>query len=240
MIRFTIFGVPVEIQPWFWVTTAILGGALHADTQTEILGVLVFMIVAMISILVHELGHALTGRKLGGGETWISLYAMGGLAYNRGGVFTRTQRALMILAGPGAGFALGLLTLAVMCAIWTPAGGMSLASILLFGRTPIMPTREVILYLHSQAPSIWLVNDFLWINFWWGVINLLPVLPLDGGRFMELYLKPLKRACMLGAITATTMALFLLYTFSAGEALYPVCLFGWLAWQNYQLTRQVL
>jgi stage IV sporulation protein FB len=234
MIRFTIFGIPVEIQPWFWVTTALLGDALHADTQTAILHVLVFMIVAMLSILAHELGHALTGRKLGGGDVMIALYAMGGLAFNRGGRFTRGQRALMILAGPGAGFLIAALTLAVLCLIWTPAGGISLASLLLFGHTPIMPTREVILYLHSKAPSIWLIYNVLWINFWWGVMNLLPILPLDGGRFTELYLKPARRACQLGMITGVTVAIYGLVGLGS---LYTAALFGWLAWQNYKQIR---
>ena len=27
MFRFTLFGVPVEIQPWFWISTALMGGA---------------------------------------------------------------------------------------------------------------------------------------------------------------------------------------------------------------------
>ncbi|OYU43704.1 MAG: hypothetical protein CFE44_16935, partial [Burkholderiales bacterium PBB4] len=68
MIRFTIFGVPVEIQPMFWLTGAFIGGAINARTKEQILGVLVFMIVEAISILVHELGHALVGRRLGGGS----------------------------------------------------------------------------------------------------------------------------------------------------------------------------
>lgn len=235
MIRFTIFGIPVEIQPWFWVTTALLGGALSADSQTAILRVLVFMVVALFSILAHELGHALTGRKLGGGDVWIALYAMGGLAFNRGGRLTRDQRALMILAGPGAGFVIVALTLAVMSAIWTPASGISLASLLLFGRPFVFPTVEVIRYLRSGVPSVWLINDFLWINFWWGVINLLPVLPLDGGKFTQLYLNPPKRAYQLGMITAAAMAV---YGYLGMHSIYTAALFGWLAWQNHKQIRE--
>ncbi len=235
MIRFTIFGVPVEIQPWFWVTTALLGGALEADSQIAILEVLVFMVVALFSILAHELGHALTGRKLGGGEVWIALYAMGGLAFNRGGRLTRHQRALMILAGPGAGFVVVALTVAVLCLIWSPAGGASLASLLLFGRTFVHPTVEVIRYLRTAAPSIWLINDILWINFWWGIINLLPILPLDGGKFTQLYLTPPKLAYQLGMITGAAMAV---YGYLGMHSYYIAALFGWLAWQNYKQARE--
>ncbi len=112
MIRFTVFGVPVEIQPWFWITAALLGGATHVQTRDQLLGVLVFMVVATLSILVHEFGHALTGRKLGGGAAHIVLWALGGLAYNQGGRFTRWQRFWMIFMGPGAGFLLLALVVA--------------------------------------------------------------------------------------------------------------------------------
>ena len=65
MVRFTIFGIPVQIQPFFWITLAIIGGALGADSRAAIFSILLFVLASFISILVHELGHALTARKFG-------------------------------------------------------------------------------------------------------------------------------------------------------------------------------
>ena len=44
---------------------ALIGGGLRANDSLSILLVLVFILAGLISILVHELGHALTVRKFG-------------------------------------------------------------------------------------------------------------------------------------------------------------------------------
>ena len=30
MLRFTLFGIPIVVEPWFWLTMAFLGGGLNA------------------------------------------------------------------------------------------------------------------------------------------------------------------------------------------------------------------
>jgi Zn-dependent protease len=34
-------------------------------------------------------------------------------------------------------------------------------------------------------PNVWLVRDLIWINLGWGLLNLLPILPLDGGTILS-------------------------------------------------------
>ncbi len=63
MFRFTIFGIPVEVQPFFWITLIILGGASGADSKAAIFEIVLFVLAGFVSIMVHELGHALTARK---------------------------------------------------------------------------------------------------------------------------------------------------------------------------------
>ena len=99
---------------------AFLGGGLNALQRSypaDYLGVVLFMMAGFVSVLVHELGHALTGWKRGGGQVWIRLWALGGLAYQQGGSLDRKNRCLMILAGPGAGLLLGLLSIASLFVI---------------------------------------------------------------------------------------------------------------------------
>ena len=43
MIQFSILGIPVRVEPWFWITMAFIGGGLHAVNSTDILLVLVFV-----------------------------------------------------------------------------------------------------------------------------------------------------------------------------------------------------
>jgi hypothetical protein len=34
-----------------------------------------------------------------------------------------------------------------------------------------------------KTPTLnWLISDLLWVNIFWGLVNLLPIYPLDGGQ----------------------------------------------------------
>jgi len=231
MVKFTLFGVPVEIQPWFWLSAALLSGALGTNVGPEDLKrSLLFIFASTISILVHEFGHALTGLRLGGGRANIVLWAFGGLAYNHGGRFTKSGRFWMIAAGPGAGFLLCLFFCLLLMAFFGPADGSKLIGMSLFNlKTGVGP--QTADFFENRMPLFWLLNSFLWINFWWGLINLLPVTPLDGGQIAELFVKPQKRVHQIAIIASVGMALvgiFLLRSF------YTPLLFGYLAYKNYQ------
>ena len=65
MVRFQLFGIPIEIQPWLWVTLAIFGGALDRFSAQTLPFIALFMFAGAFSLLVHELGHALTIRRFG-------------------------------------------------------------------------------------------------------------------------------------------------------------------------------
>ncbi|MCW1912333.1 site-2 protease family protein [Luteolibacter sp. GHJ8] len=231
MVRFTLFGVPVEIQPWFWLGAAMLSGAFSGNpTREEFLLSLLFIIAATISILVHEFGHALVGRRLGGGRANIVLWALGGLAYNEGGRFTRSGRFWMIAAGPGAGFALFALVFLILAVAFGPQDAMVFTAFELFHVRSQGISPRMMDFLTNNFPFMKLTGDFLWINFWWGILNLLPVLPLDGGRITELYVKPQKRVYQIAVVTAAAMVAFALFRGS----LYMAFFFGFLAYQNYK------
>jgi Zn-dependent protease len=62
------------------------------------------------------------------------------------------------------------------------------------------------------------------------VLNLLPVLPLDGGQISAVWLSPRQRVLQLSRATGAAMALF--GAFVMGSP-YVAVLFGWLAWQSH-------
>ncbi len=236
MIRFSLFGIPVEIQPFFWVVSALMGGAVTADSREQFLAVALFVIAAFVSILVHELGHAVTGRKLGGGHATIHLTSFGGLATNQGGRFTRHQRFWMIAAGPGAGFAFLLAILVVLSLIFGSANVVAFASRNLFGVKMPFLTSDLIDFFREKPFMYVLLGNLLWINFWWGVINLLPVMPLDGGQITDLYVKPQRRVYLIGMVAAACTAL---YGLLGLNSYYMALLFGYFAWINYQNMKAV-
>jgi len=156
MIHFSIFGIPVTVQPYFWVTMALVGGALNQRTMTPegLLGLALFMIAGFISIMVHELGHALTIKhyRL---PTSITLEAFGGYATHPGGRLSRVQDFLVTAAGPAYQLVLGLV-----------------AHVLLH-RLPF--NERMFIFLEALR----------WVSVAWGLLNLLPILPLDGGRLVN-------------------------------------------------------
>jgi Zn-dependent protease len=164
MLKFGLFGIPVVIEGWFFLTTALLGGAAGATDPDDWIRVAIWIGVVFVSILVHELGHALAGRKYGA-TPHIRLHGFGGVTFLPGTIFTRPQNIAVSAAGPAAGFGLGLLVLAL---------------------------RQANLDLPPLARVA--VLDAIYVNFVWTLVNLLPIQPLDGGQILGQLLGPRRAA----------------------------------------------
>jgi Zn-dependent protease len=96
---------------------------------------------------------------------------------------------------------------------------------------PDLISPELFEYLASKPPSLRFFEVLLLINFWWSLINLLPVFPLDGGQFLATFTGNTQLAYKVGTVVGIAGAvLMLLWTGS----LWNTALFGFLAWQNYQ------
>jgi membrane-associated protease RseP (regulator of RpoE activity) len=82
-----------------------------------------------------------------------------------------------------------------------------------------------------------LVTSLLWVNIFWGFINLMPVYPLDGGnvaRYILLQVDPgdgVRKSLWVSVITG---ALIALTAFFFLHSVYMAILFGFLAFQSYQ------
>ncbi len=206
-LNFRMMGIPVRVHPFFWLLATILGLSASGD---ESLDLLIWVAVCFVSILVHEFGHALTIRYFGW-SPHVVLTSFGGLAiYNpsfspvgRGGRRMRNSGAVQILislAGPGAGFLLAALVLAVLAA----TGHASWFN--LFGRN-IVIREGAPLTNPSLRTLVWFL---LQVNIYWGLLNLLPIYPLDGGQVSrELFLANsndgVRRSLVLSFITAAML-----------------------------------
>lgn len=179
-LRFRLFDVPVRVNPWFWLVMLMISGE-----SSELLNAIVFVGVAFVSILAHEFGHGLSSRRLGIEPTGIVLYAMGGLcAYPR--VHDRPgPRLIVLLCGPGAGFALlGLVLLwaKLACGI-APMDAMAIVGV--GNGEPLNAIGRLPSPIGLRLAFVYLLE----INFWWGVLNLLPIWPLDGGQVAGVLLR---------------------------------------------------
>ena len=228
--NFSIADFPVRVHPSFWLVAI-----LFAASSRNLLYILIWVAAIFVSILVHELGHAIAFRRYGQ-PSYILLHYAGGLAIPEslrwGGSYasvslTPNQQILISLAGPGAGFLLAGLVIAIVLAL-----GGSVHTTPLLGFIPIPAAT---LPIGGIANTI--VNTLLWVNVFWGLVNLVPVYPLDGGnvsRNLLLQADPwdgVRKSLWVSTISGAIMALVGLLFFGS---LYMALLFGLLAFQSYQ------
>ncbi|MDP4624008.1 MAG: site-2 protease family protein [Akkermansiaceae bacterium] len=207
MFEFKIFNIPVRVEPWFWITLAFVSGQLTLNSKEGLIRLLLFILAGFISILVHELGHALSARHFGH-RVHIVLQAFGGYAAYQGGSHARKNTFLITAAGPAIQIALGLVALA-------------------FAKQ-----------FDGFGPQIsYFVGVLYVISFFWAIFNLLPILPMDGGRMLETILGPRNiKATLIVSIATATILCLLSLTFSKSFII-PIFM-GYLAYQSFKALQQ--
>lgn len=173
-----------------------------------VIGTILALCVITFSVLFHEFGHALTALAFGQ-KTRIELAVFGGFTYRQGRKLKLWEEFFVVLNGPIAGF-------------------------LLFGIAS-----AIIHLINITNPSIAFILKFTAVvNLFWTIMNLVPVLPLDGGHILSIVLegifgfKGIKIAIVVGVIVALGVsitffvigaflvgALFLLLTFESFRSL---------------------
>jgi Zn-dependent protease len=147
-------------------------GLVHALTLFPVL---------LVSVLVHELAHAMCAKSLGVPVSHISLTWFGGYAAFRVRP-TRWREAVIAFAGPAANLALAALMFALLATL--PASDLARLS----GAGELVIAEPGKLTIRApEPPSILLytLNLAASINLGLGIFNLLPGLPLDGGHALR-------------------------------------------------------
>ncbi len=180
-LRFRVFGTYVRVHPLFWLMGLILGAESAIKHPVlpgnGLLDLALWIFCVFVSILLHELGHIWMGR-LFGSEGHILLYGMGGLAIGSNNLSARWQRILVSFAGPLIQLVLWAILVGI---VWVSLAkpGASLVEVI---SDACLAPRSLMRDVMPGNPAIaLLLRTLFWINFWWPVLNLLPVWPLDGG-----------------------------------------------------------
>jgi len=225
-LPFDLFGVPIRLDATFLLLivllTWLIGGnvasyvklfGLSVDPSTLarggtpwLLG-LASALGLMVSVLIHELAHALTARRYGVEIVEIRLWILGGIAQFRQMPRQPRAEAVVAIAGPLASAALGLL-------LWWSSG--------LLGR---------------DAGALLVVVSYLAaVNLTLAIFNLLPAMPMDGGRVLRSllalsmgHLRATRVAAAVSRLLAVAMGLFGLATLNL--FLVAIAFFVWIAVQ---------
>jgi stage IV sporulation protein FB len=234
-LRFSIAGIPVRVHPLFWLIALLFGAS------GDLIQLPIWVFVVFVSILIHELGHALAMRRYGQ-PSRIILHFAGGLTVPEpvswgsrwANVALRPNQEIFIsLAGPGAGF-----LLATLVAVSVTMSGGSIITSWLFGLIPL--PAAALLPFGGRVMSLF-VTMLLWVNVFWGLINLLPVYPLDGGnvsRYLLLKADPIGGVRKSLWISVIAGGLVAVAAFLILRSIYMAFLFGLLAFQSYQLLQR--
>ena len=147
--HFTIAGIPIRIEWSFWLIAVFLGYGARSGWL-----LVAWVAIVLVSILVHELGHAVALRVYHQ-RPRVVLHAFGGLTYGSSAYRSRAQSIVVSAAGPFTAFFL----------LGVPAYFL-----------------QDSIDLRTQYDLYVIAHDVAWVNIAWSIVNLLPILPLDGGN----------------------------------------------------------
>ena len=155
------FGIPVYVSPYWFLIAGVFvvvnanGLASTLHGSTRFVVAAAFVVLLYVSVLIHELSHSLVARGFGLPVRRIVLYPLGGFSEIEREAPTPGQEFLVSAAGPALSLALA-------------AGGYGLMHV-----------------VAQDTITGNLVRQLCWANLVVGLFNLLPGLPLDGGRMLR-------------------------------------------------------
>ena len=156
---FRVLGINVFLH-WSWFLVALFQIQSRANRYTSIFWNVLEYLALFLIVLLHEFGHALACRKVGGKADQIVLWPLGGIAY-----VAPPQR-------PGA-------------MLWSIAAG-PLVNVALFLVLSLLLLLDRIIAFQRLAPDVHAFILILWIiNLVILIFNLLPIYPLDGGQILR-------------------------------------------------------
>jgi Zn-dependent protease len=206
-MAFRLGPFPVRIHLSFFLTSFLLSGAWDDATR-----LLLWVAIVFVSVLIHELGHAIAGRAFGL-EPQIDLHGMGGTTSWKSGRDVSRGKSIVI---SGAGPAFGLIV------------GGALIALLAVG----------VVHAPEGTVAQTIVGMVLYVNVGWSLFNLMPMLPLDGGNILRALLRsakqPIRGERAARIVSIVTAGIIAAIAIAAWKSWYIAILAGLFAYQNIQ------
>lgn len=182
------FGTTVKVHVFlilfvtYWLLTAPLATSVEAGLR-QLWQTACWLSLLLITLVLHELGHALTAYWLDCDQEDVHLWPLGNLV-GPGFVPRSSEHFLVALAGP---ITSGALFLGTAVALHFFAGAQFVLSP--FGNpgdagAPLIAPNT----LAPPLSAVWIIGWFCYLNYVIFVVNLIPALPFDGGRMFRTFL----------------------------------------------------
>jgi Zn-dependent protease/predicted transcriptional regulator len=223
-LPFTLLGIPVLLDVSFLVILPIFAlsiagrvdywaqqvglqdhPSLHSPWMPYLLG-FIAALGLFVSVVVHELGHSVVARLYGVKVRSITLWLLGGVAEFEEMPRQRGAEAVVAIAGP-------VVSVAVGAACWLALQALP----------------------PDAVPAAFVLNYLLYMNVSLAVFNMIPALPLDGGRVLRsllalrmTHLRATRVAAAVSRGLAVALGLYGLF-FGGGVMLVLVAFFVYMA-----------
>ena len=235
-LHFNLFGFPVRIHPLFWLTAVFLG-----SSDKDPLLVAMWVVAVLLCILLHELGHAVVMEYFGFRPS-IVLYGFGGMAIPHPGRYGARRPGpwgdmLIAFAGPASGFILAAILAFILHFLFG-------YKVLVFEPSWRDVSPLVIVPQHLYVAMF--LDDIFYISVWWGLVNLLPIYPLDGGLisqqvfFLNNPHDAVRQSLIVSVIVGALMTVLALWHWKDTQYwgdFYLVVFFAWLSYSNYTMLQ---
>jgi Zn-dependent protease len=156
---FRVAGVEVSLH-WSWFLVAVYAIQGRRGEYSSVIWNIFEYLALFLIVLLHEFGHAMACRQVGGTANQILLWPFGGVAY-----VNPPQRPRATLWSIAAG----------------PLVNVVLAPILLVAAL----TGQTLGWADTMPDAAHFLSAVLWIDVGLLVFNILPIYPLDGGQILR-------------------------------------------------------
>ena len=161
------FGIPIVVSPTWFLIAAFITYYFGQEINDEAFGnwryliAFGFAVLLYLSVLLHELAHSVVAKSFGLPVRRIVIYFLGGVSEIEKEPDTPKREFAVAVAGPALSFALGGIFFGVWKLIDHPTSSVGMAA------------------FQYLVTALWVSNVVV------GVFNMLPGLPLDGGRVLR-------------------------------------------------------
>jgi Zn-dependent protease/predicted transcriptional regulator len=196
----TFYGIPVRIHWTFGVLFLFILYSIFTTKDLKLWQGVAYVMVFLstfLCVILHEYGHALTGKRFGVKTQDIIMSPLGGLARMSSMAEKPMHEFFITIAGPAVNLAIGIfigLTLYFITGKWS---------------------MDILTYDFEKPEEF--VRMLMPINFYLFLFNLIPAFPMDGGRILRSLL-----SVKLGKVKATKIASTIGRILAIGFVIYGV------------------